>query len=184
MTELSDDLRTWASYGRRHDADNKKSWPTNLGPKLIDAADELDRLTALLNTPQIDDFIEAVRLEAAHQVERWGEEHDAGKTDDWWLWTAAHLATKATQANRHGDRDKYLHHIITTAALCANWHKHASLSLNCDKEEEDGQCLHIKARYSLESDNFYCLVCNKGMGNNYYLEHRHPDMPDGMVIND
>ena len=87
---------------------------------------ENDRLNALINTPQVDDFLEAVRIEVAHQRERWGEDHDADKTGDWWLWTLAYLATKATQAERYGDKEKYMHHIITSAALCANWHRHVA----------------------------------------------------------
>ena len=41
-----------------------------------DAMSERDRLFLLINTPRTDDFFEAVRIEAAHQVERWGVEHD------------------------------------------------------------------------------------------------------------
>lgn len=84
------------------------------------------RLKDILNTPHTQNFLEAVQIEAAHQRERWGSEHDIGKTPDDWLWLIAFLATKAAQAERYGDREKYLHHIITCAAACANWHANAS----------------------------------------------------------
>lgn len=83
-------------------------------------------LEAKLNAPELIDFREAIVLEAAHQRERWGTEHDEGKTAEDWMWLVAFLSTKATQANRYGDAEKYLHHIITCAAACANWHAHAS----------------------------------------------------------
>lgn len=78
---------------------------------------------ALLNTPELHDFSKAVVLEAAHQRERWGDQHDERKTPEDWLWALSYLATKAVQAIRYGDNEKYLHHIITTAAMCANWHR-------------------------------------------------------------
>lgn len=81
---------------------------------------------AKLNAPELHSFRDAVVLEAAHQRERWGSDHDAGKTFEDWLWLVAYLSTKASQANRYGDRDKALHHIITCAAACANWHAFAT----------------------------------------------------------
>lgn len=79
-------------------------------------------LTALLNTPELYDFAKAVTLEAAHQRERWGSDHDAGKTDPDWFWLLGYLAGKALHSLKTGDTDKALHHVITTAAACANWH--------------------------------------------------------------
>ena len=38
----------------------------------------------VINTPETADFMSGVPLEAAHQRERWGSDHDAGKTPfDW-----------------------------------------------------------------------------------------------------
>lgn len=70
-----------------------------------------------INTPEIEDFIKAIRNEALHQRERWGSEHDAGKTDADWFWLIGYLAGKALHKP-----EKILHHIITTAAACLNWH--------------------------------------------------------------
>ena len=39
---------------------------------------EIDRLLGLINTPQTVNVFEAVKLEAAHQQERWGVDHDEG----------------------------------------------------------------------------------------------------------
>lgn len=75
-----------------------------------------------INTPEIVDFVKAVQLEAAHQRQRWGTEHDAGKTTADWYWLLGHLAGKALFHLLAGNQEKGLHHIITTAAACANWH--------------------------------------------------------------
>lgn len=83
-------------------------------------------LEGAINAPEIHYFIKAVQLEAVHQRKRWGTEHDAGKEAEDWLWLCAYLATKATQAHRYGDQNKYLHHIITCAATCLNWHANAT----------------------------------------------------------
>jgi hypothetical protein len=100
-----------------------------------DALIELKRLRELINSPQIMEFLEAVKIEAIHQRERWGIEHDAGKSDADWFWLIGYLAGKALHL-AHAPPDavntsvhppqpivtKQLHHIITTAAACLNWH--------------------------------------------------------------
>lgn len=73
-----------------------------------------------LSTPEIHDFIVAVEREALHQRDRWGSDHDAGKTDADWFWLIGYVAGKALHKP-----EKRLHHIITTAAVCLNWHAHA-----------------------------------------------------------
>lgn len=73
-----------------------------------------------INTPEIHDFIVAIEREALHQRERWASDHDAGKTDADWFWLIGYLAGKAINKP-----EKKLHHIITTAAACLNWHAHA-----------------------------------------------------------
>jgi hypothetical protein len=91
---------------------------------------EVARLTALINTPEIVDFVRAVQIEAVHQRERWGSKQDEGKTAANWFWLLGYLAGKALHSDKVGDRDKLLHHVITTAAACANWH--AQVLGNCD----------------------------------------------------
>lgn len=93
-------------------------------------AAEVKRLRAVLNTPEVIDFGKAVALEAAHQRERWGTDHDAGKSDADWIWLLGYLASKALHnpgpfdppGHRTQQRDKKLHRIVTIAAAAANWH--------------------------------------------------------------
>jgi hypothetical protein len=84
--------------------------------------EQLDAERAKLNTPHTANFIEAVKLEAAHQRERWAAEHDAGKSDADWFWLIGYLAGKVLRPDN--TPEKRLHHIITTAAVCLNWHAH------------------------------------------------------------
>lgn len=91
---------------------------------------EMTRLRLLINTPEIVDFGKAVQLEAVHQRERWGSKQDEGKSAADWFWLLGYLAGKALHSDKVGDRDKLLHHVITTAAACANWH--AQVLGNCD----------------------------------------------------
>lgn len=94
-------------------------------PGVQDAAElraEVDRLNAIINTPQADDFLRAASIEAEHQRQRWPSEHDAGKTPADWFWLIGYLAGKALHAHGAGNAEKAEHHIITTAAACANWH--------------------------------------------------------------
>jgi hypothetical protein len=94
------------------------------------ALKEVQRLTALINTPEIIDFVKAVQIEAVHQRERWGTKQDEGKTAADWFWLLGYLAGKALHSDKVGDHKKLLHHIITTAAACANWH--AQVLGKCD----------------------------------------------------
>ena len=75
-----------------------------------------------INTPEIKDFLLAVENEALHQRMRWGSEHDAGKTDQDWFWLIGYLAQKPLYPGC--TLDKSLHHMVTTAAACLNWHAH------------------------------------------------------------
>lgn len=80
-----------------------------------------DRYEAI-NTPEIADFIKAIELEALHQRERWGVDHDAGKDREDWVTLLIALIGKAVKSHWEKDNDKVLHHIITVAAVCLNWH--------------------------------------------------------------
>jgi hypothetical protein len=77
---------------------------------------------ARINTPQVINFVDGVRLEAIHQRDRWGKEHDARKTPADWFWLVGYLAGKALHALTSGDTQKALHHCVSTAAALANWH--------------------------------------------------------------
>jgi hypothetical protein len=73
-----------------------------------------------INTPEIEDFLQAVKNEALHQRDRWGSKHDEGKSDADWFWLIGYLAGKAIRPDIGSE--KQLHHIITTAAVLLNWH--------------------------------------------------------------
>ena len=73
-----------------------------------------------LHTPEVVDFIKAVENEALFQRDKWAAQGDAGKSDADWFWLVGYLAGKAIRPD--ATKEKQLHHIITTAAACLNWH--------------------------------------------------------------
>lgn len=95
--------------------------------RLIARSAEYDRLYLLLNTPELMRFLEGTRIEVAHQVERWGTVHDRAKEPADWFWLLGYLAGKALRAHNAGEREKALHHCISSAAVLANWHTHILL---------------------------------------------------------
>lgn len=82
----------------------------------------MNELQDLIAKPHNDDFVTGLVIEAAHQVERWGEAHDRGKEPEDWLWLLGFLAGKATRAHREGDIEKAKHHTISSAAVLLQWH--------------------------------------------------------------
>ncbi|HMI93940.1 MAG TPA: hypothetical protein VK509_21345 [Polyangiales bacterium] len=94
--------------------------PTPSVATLLARVAELERER---DTPHIADFLEAVKLEALHQRERWGSEHDAGKEPQDWFWLLGYLGGKALASAARGDREKALHHTISSAAVLLNWHQ-------------------------------------------------------------
>jgi hypothetical protein len=83
---------------------------------------ECDRLSALINNAETDDFLRGVRLEAAHQIEKWGEAQKREKSAEAWYWLIAYLAGKALRAAMTGERTKAQHHTISSAAALLHWH--------------------------------------------------------------
>ncbi len=92
--------------------------------QLVVARSRIAELEALINAPEIEDFVKAVKIEMPHQAERWGKSHDAHKTTSDWIRLGTHLLGKASKADWDGDRDKLKHHIITVAAAMGNFHAH------------------------------------------------------------
>lgn len=86
--------------------------------------DEIARLKARIDTPMTSDWFEGVRLEAAHQIGRWGAAHDVGKAPLDWFWLIGYLAQKAAASAMAGDTEKAMHHTISTSAALLNWHRH------------------------------------------------------------
>ena len=72
--------------------------------------------------PETSDWIDGVRKEAAHQVARWGVNHDKGKNPEDWFWLIGYLAGKALAAFKAGDIEKAKHHTISSGAAMLNWH--------------------------------------------------------------
>lgn len=92
-------------------------------PSYVQLEMEIQRLMNLIDTPHTEDFMQAVPLEAAHQIKRWGVEHDEGKTPFDWFWLVGYLAQKAATAAVNGDLEKAKHHTISTAACMLNWYR-------------------------------------------------------------
>ena len=111
----------------------------------------------IINTPETADFMAGVPLEAAHQRERWGSSHDAGKTPFDWFWLIGYLAQKAASAAVADDMEKAKHHAISTAAALANWHaalSGADTSMRPGIAPPDAASKHRKDRAMASSFNF------------------------------
>lgn len=121
--------------------------------KTVDALDaataRVEALEKALNTPELHDFSAGVQLEAAHQRERWGTAHDVGKQPQDWFWLIGYLAGKALAAHIAGNSEKALHHTISTAAACANWHAAISGADNTMRPGIDPVERGIEARAAL-----------------------------------
>lgn len=108
-------------------------------------AGELAALQALINNPQTDQFLRATKNELIHQVQRWGTVSDRAKEPQDWFWLVGYLAGKALHHHKAAEsqgqevdrqkaagiecgalvaalnREKALHHTISTAAALGNW---------------------------------------------------------------
>ncbi|GEM_PF-3167564 len=85
------------------------------------AAAEIAYLRGLINNPHTEEFLSAVQYEAAHQRYRFGEAHDRQKSAENWHWLLGKLAGKCLRAVITGDKEKALHHTVSSAASLANW---------------------------------------------------------------
>lgn len=141
-------------------------------------------LEALTNSPETDDWLKGARLEAAHQVERWGAQHDAGKSAWDWFWLIGYLAQKAAAAQLAGDTAKARHHTISTAAALLNWHRHLSgadqrMRPGIDPVErgiEPAPPAPAGGRSPTDGKPFYCVTCGAGRG-----EYGGCEMPDCQI---
>lgn len=96
----------------------------NQDDEIASLRSRLERAENLLWSPINERFMEGVMREAGHQVARWGVDHDAGKEPEEWLFLGGHLMSKACMYARLGNAEKAMHHTISAAAVCANWHAH------------------------------------------------------------
>lgn len=117
---LDQRLRAYETRGDAAEPDQLAVWTGRA--QLAEA--EASRLRALIDTPHTSDFLEAVKLEAAHQRSRWGED-DASKVDSDWLAIVVHLASKAhfnwMPLDAQGEIEKKLHRVISVGAAAMNW---------------------------------------------------------------
>lgn len=74
----------------------------------------------IINTPHTENFMEAVKIEMLHQVDRWGDEKD--KYPHHFQQVISYLNGKLMQAIWNKDVEKYKHHLITIAAVAGNAH--------------------------------------------------------------
>lgn len=88
-----------------------------------DAERRVKELEALINSPETTDWMAGVPLEAAHQVKRYGVNHDAGKSPSDWFWLIGYLSGKALASAMLGNIEKAKHHTISTGAALLNWHR-------------------------------------------------------------
>lgn len=107
--------------------------------RIIADAKAAHAMDVIINNPYSRNFLVGVKHEAAHQRDRWGQPAERGKSAENWFWLVGYLAGKCLRAAITGDRDKALHHTISTAAACANWYEAISrdTTRDCSGEDKD-----------------------------------------------
>lgn len=78
---------------------------------------------ALVNNPEIEDFVKGVQLEAAHQLERWGIENEEANPPHHFVLVMAKLLGKLSTDIFDRDHEKFKHHCIAIAAEMHNIHR-------------------------------------------------------------
>jgi hypothetical protein len=97
------------------------SWSIHTVEALLADVQAAHDLHALVNNPHTEIFLDATRLEAAHQRDRFGMPHARNKSGENWFWLVGYLAGKCLRAVIEGDKEKAKHHTISSAAALANW---------------------------------------------------------------
>jgi hypothetical protein len=86
---------------------------------------EIARLRTIIHTPESDDFLKGVAIEAEYQRQLHGIDATEARFD-WvqYFWVTGYLLNKALAACKSGEcnGDKAKHHLITATALISNWH--------------------------------------------------------------
>jgi len=88
--------------------------------------DRLAYLEKLIGSPEIENFLEGVRIEAAHQTDKWGMKDEESKFPHDYALVMDRLKGKQTEAIWTRDSEKYRHHLVTLAAVCFNAHRQVS----------------------------------------------------------
>ncbi len=76
----------------------------------------------LINTPQSANFIDSVKTEMAHHLERWGDE--SYREPHSFQMVVSYINGKLLKAIWDKDKKKYEHHLTTIAAVCGTAHKY------------------------------------------------------------
>jgi hypothetical protein len=127
LREEAEQFREWRNeknleiLASVEDANNQFAENEKLKQRLADAERRNAELEGMLDTPHTSDWFEGVKLEAGHQIKRWGSEHDAGKGPADWFWLIGYLAQKAMTSQMLGNEVKAKHHTISTGAALLNW---------------------------------------------------------------
>ena len=95
--------------------------PAVTNDEVLALLDAFEAQRSLLSRPYVGAWLDEVLVEAAHQRQRWGSEHDVGKSALDWFWLIGFLAQKAAYAQLAGDDEKARHHTVSTAAALAQW---------------------------------------------------------------
>lgn len=82
-----------------------------------------DHAKKVINTPEVNDFMEGVKLEAAHQTARWGEKDEHMKPPHHYIMVFTKLLGKMSVAIWDRDIEKFKHHCITMGAVGHNVHR-------------------------------------------------------------
>lgn len=124
--DRGEEIAAWLGNMHHHPGPNE---PCAIRDRICTAIHEAcqEREQEILNTPEIEDFLKAVKIEAAHQKERW-QCTDPEKMDAEFFWLLGWLGGKAIHDPHDPDdkrtpRERKLHRIIALAAAAFNWHE-------------------------------------------------------------
>lgn len=85
----------------------------------------------LINTPQSEEFTDAIKAEMAHHYERWGDESKSYPHD--FEMVISYLNGKLIKAIWDKDLEKAQHHLVTIAAVCGTAFKYSKSDSNTKK---------------------------------------------------
>lgn len=105
--------------------------PAKLQAENITLKRQVEELRQIIDSPLYEPFFDAVRNEAAHQAHHRAAD-DEVKTPMEWNGLIAFLSSKAYMAHNAGDREKALHHTISSCAALFHWHQHIASQLPPD----------------------------------------------------
>ncbi|PCJ57339.1 MAG: hypothetical protein COA65_09780 [Rhodospirillaceae bacterium] len=97
-------------------------------------SERIKELETLINSPEINDFLEGVKLESAHQTERHNRKLEENKYPHDYALVLDKLKGKQALSIWDKNTEKYKHHLITMAAVCFNVHRQVDKKLTAINE--------------------------------------------------